>query len=68
MTNRSFFAPHLKEWLTYLNDLCVKYEVNPLMALRRRHIKKLFMEHLDPADGWKEVLENKIKKIGKEKR
>jgi|TARA_Y100001938_G_C7855257_1_gene312816 hypothetical protein len=38
------------------------------MALRRRHIKKLFFEHLDPNDNWREVLESKIKKIGKERR
>ena len=68
MAKRSFFSPEMEEWLTYLNDLCVRYEVNPHMALRRRHIKKLFFEHLDPSNNWKEVLESKIKKIGKEKR
>ena len=68
MGNRSFFSPEMEEWLTYLNDLCVRYEVNPHMALRRRHIKKLFFDHLDPTDDWREVLESKIKKIGKEKR
>ena len=62
-----FFSSEMEEWLTYLNDLCVRYEVNPHMALRRRHIKKMFFDHLDPTDDWREVLESKIKKIGKEK-
>jgi len=69
MGNRSFFSPEMEEWLTYLNDLCVRYEVNPHMALRRRHIKKLFFDNIvTPPDDWREVLESKIKKIGKEKR
>jgi len=62
-----FFSSEMEEWLTYLNNLCVRYEVNPHMALRRRHIKKMFFDHLDPTDDWREVLESKIKKIGKEK-
>ena len=63
-----FFSPKLEEWLMYLNDLCVKYDVNPHMALRRRHIKKMFFNqlNLEPIKDWREVLESKIKKIGKE--
>ena len=68
MGNRSFFSPEMEEFLEYLTDLCVRYKVKPHMALNRRHIKKLFFDHLNPADDWREVLESKIKKIGKEKR
>ena len=67
----TFASPKIEEWLTHLNDLCIKYDVNPRMALRRRHIKKMFLEtcqkYFEFADDWKEVLEEKIKKIGKEK-
>ena len=52
MGNRSFFSPEMEEFLEYLTDLCVRYKVKPHMALNRRHIKKLFLDHLDAADDW----------------
>ena len=69
MVNRSFFSPEMETFLEYLADLCVRYKVNQDVVLRRRHIRKMFFDHIyAPADDWREVLESKIKKIGKEKR
>ena len=62
-------GPKFEEWLIHFDSLCQKHEVDPAKAIRRRHIRRLFLDHpvYHPTHIWKDLLSIKVEKIGKEK-